>query len=288
MWSSHGRIARVLTLALALVTVPAVAVAASPAKKAKAAKKVKAGAKKSARSVGAPNHGRLEGGALLKQSKHVKQREGAHSWALPQMVKLLRHTAVAVARKHKSSVMLVGDLSGKTGGHLDGHGSHQSGRDADVAFYMVNSKGRPIAIKRFVAFDDAGNARDVPGARFDEARNWSMVEAFLKARDAHVRYLFITNGLKARLLAYAAKKKVAKDLMERAAAAMMSPADADLHDDHFHVRIACPESMRGVCIEESTVRSAPTAPVELKRDAADKPVVEKSAHNDPLEAPRQP
>ncbi len=38
---------------------------------------------------------------------------------------------------------------------------------------------------------------------------------------------------------------------------MMSPHDADLHDDHVHVRIACPDSMRDVCIEESVAHEAP-------------------------------
>ena len=240
MWS-EGRIARVIALALAVVAAPALA-SAGPAKpKAAAVKKVRGAAKQPARSVGAPNRGRLEGAALLKQSKHLKQREGARSWALPQMVSLLHHAAGAVARKHKGS------------------GSHQTGRDADVAFYMANSRGKPIPMKRFIAFDDAGNARDVPGAHFDETRNWAMVEALLKNKSANVRYLFITNGLKARLLAHAQKKHAPKELIERAAAAMMSPPDADRHDDHFHVRIACPESMRDVCVEESTARSEPRA-----------------------------
>lgn len=286
MWSSSGRIARVLALALALVTVPAAAHAAHG--KAKVTRKAKPGAKgakkkEAARSIGAPNHGHLEGAALLKQGRTLKQRSGAHSWALPQMVKLLHHASAAVARKHKGSVMFVGDLSGKTGGRIDKHGSHQSGRDADVAFYVMNSKGKPLPAKRFIAFDDAGNARDVPGARFDEARNWALVEALLKDRDAHVRYLFVTNGLRARLLAYAARKHAPKELIERAAAAMMSPPDADLHDDHFHVRIACPESMRDVCVEESTVKHEAREP---RSDAGDHPI--KAARNDAGEAPSEP
>jgi penicillin-insensitive murein endopeptidase len=285
MWSSQGRIARVIALALAFATVPGIAAAAPHGNKAKVVgKKAAKGGKKGAKSIGAPNHGRLEGAALLKQSKNLKQREGGHSWALPQMVHLLHHAANHVSKKHKGSVMFVGDLSGKTGGHLDRHGSHQTGRDADVGFYIVNSKGKPIATKRFIAFDDAGNARDVPGARFDEARNWTLVEGFLKDKEANVRYLFVTNGLKARLLAYAAKKHAPKELMERAAAVMMSPPDADLHDDHFHVRIACPESMRDVCIEESTVKSEPAAPAAKSEPPAE-PKAEPQAKNDAGEAP---
>jgi penicillin-insensitive murein endopeptidase len=179
---------------------------------------------------------------------------------------MLHHAASAVARKHRGSQMFVGDLSGRTGGHLDGHGSHQTGRDADVGFYVMNSKGRPIAAKRFIPFDGAGNARDAQGVRFDEARNWTMIEAMLKDEKAGLRYLFISNALRAKLLAYAAKKHVAKEMIDRAASAMMSPRDADLHDDHVHVRIACPASMRDVCIEEASVRD-PAAKVADEENA---------------------
>lgn len=212
--------------------------------------------KKGPQSIGAPNSGRLVGAARLKGSRYLKQREGNHSWGLPELVRLLQRAATAVARKHPRSVMLVGNLSGRTGGHLDGHGSHQSGRDADVGFYAMNSKGKPLPTKRFIAFDGAGNAKDVPGAHFDDARNWTLVEALLKDEKAGVRYLFVTNELRARLLAQAKKKHAPKELVERAAAAMMSPPDADLHDDHFHVRITCPEAMRGACIEEAVARAA--------------------------------
>ncbi len=99
MWSSQGRIARALALAIALVTVPGAAIAA-PGHKAKVtAKKAKGektkGGKGKARSIGAPNHGHLEGAALLKQNKSLKQREGSHSWALPQMVGMLHRAPPA-------------------------------------------------------------------------------------------------------------------------------------------------------------------------------------------------
>ncbi|MEO7331515.1 MAG: penicillin-insensitive murein endopeptidase [Minicystis sp.] len=206
-------------------------------------------------SIGAPNAGRLQGASRLKGSKQLKQREGAHSWALPQMVNLLGRASTTVAQKHKGASMLVGDLSGRTGGPLDGHGSHQTGRDADVAFYATNSKGKPLPIQHFVAFDGTGKARIVPGTFFDDTRNWALVEALLKDQKANVRYLFISTPLKGRLLAYAMRNNVDKDFIVRASTVMMSPPDADVHDDHFHVRIACPESMKDVCLEEAMIRA---------------------------------
>ncbi len=160
MWKRSGRAAHAMAgavaMAAALAFVPAAAIA-RPASGHAAAHTKK---KKGAQSIGAPNHGHLAGAVRLRGSKTLRQREGAYSWGLPQLVHMLHRAASAVARKHRGSQMLVGDLSGRTGGHLDHHGSHQSGRDADVGFYVTSSKGKPMAVKRFIPFDDAGNARD--------------------------------------------------------------------------------------------------------------------------------
>lgn len=247
---------RLLSLAVvvALLGGGAAAEAKSPKKPPLKVAAVSKGSHKGPRSIGAPNAGHLEGAMLLKGSRTLKQKEGSHSWALPELVRLLQRASAKVAKKHKSSVMVVGDLSGRTGGFLERHGSHQSGRDADVGFYVMNSKGKPVNVRRFVAFDGTGKGRELPWAMFDEARNWDLVEALLQDDKANVRYLFITPPLRAKLLAQAARKHARPEIIARAAAAMMSPQEADVHDDHVHVRIACPEAMRDVCVEEAMPR----------------------------------
>ncbi|MDI1427960.1 penicillin-insensitive murein endopeptidase [Polyangium sorediatum] len=267
-----ARIAAPLLLGLALVaTGPRAAEAAPGAKAAKSepskdkdkGKKDKGEPKKGAEkerkpkgalSAGAPNKGRLYGGEKLASSKSVEVRGGGHAYALPDLVRVLRRAAAKVSGKHKGSVLYVGDLSAKSGGALFGHNSHQSGRDADVGFYMVSEKGKHVNPHRFVAFGSDGRARGGEVVRFDDERNWAFVEALLTDTKTDVRYLFVSAGLRTRLLKYAAKKNVPKDLYTKAAAALMSPADADVHDDHFHVRIACPEKMRPTCVEESHLR----------------------------------
>ncbi len=211
-------------------------------------------------SIGAPNKGKLAGALKLRSSRSLKVRERAQAWGLPDLVKLLQRAAGKVAKHHPRSVMLVGDLSQKSGGSLVGHNSHQSGRDADVAFYIANSKGQPAAMRRFVAFDGAGKSSQVSWAQFDDARNWALVEALITDATTPVRYIFVSNPLRARVLAFAAKNKVAKDVYTRAVSVLLAPRDADVHDDHFHVRIACPESMKGTCLEESMGRPAPAPP----------------------------
>lgn len=232
------------------------------------------GGAQATQSIGAPNRGRLTGGMRLRPTKHLGLRPAGRTWGLPVLVRLLRKASEEVAKKHKGSVLFVGDLSAKAGGPIEGHNSHQSGRDVDVGFFVANSKGKPVAVKRFVPFDSAGKGRDVPWARFDDARNWTLVEALLKDAQANVRYIFVATALRARLLAYAAKKQAPKELVARAAAAMISPKDADLHDDHFHVRVACPESMKSVCSEESLAKeSAPP----LAQAASSEKTIEKAA-----------
>src|SRR5262249_23510881 len=129
-----------------------------------------------------------------------------------------------------------------------------------------------------------GRPRGTEVVRFDDERNWAFVEALLSDEKTEVRYLFVSTGLRTRLLKFAAKKNVSKDLYTKAATALMSPADRDVHGDHFHVRIACPEKMRDACVEESYLKGNS----QSSSKAAQKPdgdAKETSAKGDTADAP---
>ena len=229
-------------------------------KKAEAKAREKAKRPKGPLSYGAPNAGKLYSGQRLPSSKSLEVKEGAHAWGLPSLVRGLRRAAARVSSKHRGSMLFVGDLSAKSGGPLLGHNSHQSGRDADVGFYMVSDKGKHVNPHRFVAFGGNGRPRGTESVRFDDERNWLLIQTLLEDEKANVQYLFVSSSLRARLLAYAAKKNLPKDLLAKAAATLMSPKDGDVHDDHFHVRIACPASMLPACVDDPSARApAPAA-----------------------------
>ena len=116
-------------------------------------------------------------------------------------------------------------------------------------------------------------------------RNWALVEALLEDKDARVKYLFVCNAVRSRLLAYAAKKKVPKELLARATAAMMNVRDADAHDDHIHVRIACPETMQQACVEEPSARAASGDAAEPAAGAPQAAAVTPQAAPSPTEKP---
>jgi len=202
-----------------------------------------------ARSVGSPTDGSLEGGVPVKQSAELRLRWPAGPrWGLPELVSLLERAALAVDRQFPGSILLVGDLSRREGGSLSGHVSHESGRDADVGFYYSDERGRSVRTPRLLPVTAAGTVPAADGLRFDEARNWALIEAFLRDSNVSVQRIFIAERLERRLLDYARRQGIEPEIVERAAVTMQTPGSGSPHDNHLHVRIACPEEQEGVCI----------------------------------------
>jgi penicillin-insensitive murein DD-endopeptidase len=205
-------------------------------------------------SVGHPNDGRLEGGVRLDLSRkelRVVPVYGAEDvrWGLPALVGMIERSSRAVAKRFPGAVLDVGDLSRKNGGEVHRHHSHESGRDADLGFYAIDGKGKQVHARTFVQFDARLASTTVPGARFDLARNWLLVQHMLTDPRAHVSHIFIADPLRSALLGHAKRVGVSRALLVRAQLAMMQPTGAEPNDDHMHVRISCPRAMLGRCIE---------------------------------------
>ncbi len=238
----------------------------SAAPHARAARPVAA---KPAVSVGSPTDGRLQGGVALRERPGVrlKHTDGPH-WGLPRLIALLERGARKVDARFQGSVMLVGDLSRSSGGDLGGHRSHESGRDADVGFYYADSAGRPVETTRFHHVGWDGRAADARALHFDDARNWELVKAWVTDPHARVQHIFVAAPLRTRLLVFAREHGTYLPVLQRAAIAMKQPSHALPHDDHFHVRIACPSGQRDVCVPEPARSKAPARAAQAKKRPA--------------------
>ena len=212
-------------------------------------------------SVGSPNDGKLIGGVHLDTSRAELRIVPSHlsgdvRWGLPSLVSLVERAARGVAKRYPGSVLDIGDLSRKGGGEIARHHSHESGRDADLGFYVVDGKGKQIHAASFLKIDASLHATSVPGARFDAGRNWALVEMLVTDPHARVSHIFIAEPLRQVLLAQGRARGVSQGVLDRAAIAMMQPHNSLPHDDHMHVRISCPHDAKDRCIE--VAKNAPT------------------------------
>jgi penicillin-insensitive murein endopeptidase len=212
------------------------------------------------RSIGSPTEGHLLGGMHLDETPYVRvvpaDAAGDVRWGLEPLVTMIDRAALAVHHRFPGAVTSVGHLSRQGGGEVDQHRSHESGRDADVGFFVRSAAGRQLLEQHFVAFRGDGTAPTWPGAYFDDAKNWTLVSALLGDSEARVTHLFVAAPLRARLLAYAERTGAPAPLRMRAAEVMQQPHGALPHDDHFHVRIGCPDQMTG-CVENPAPRLHP-------------------------------
>ena len=210
------------------------------------------------RSIGSPTEGHLIGGAHLGDAPYLRQypvyANGDVRWGVEPLVGLIDRAAKFVRKQFSDAVLSIGHLSKAGGGELDRHASHESGRDADVGFYVKNAAGKPILSDHMVAFVGDGTAPSWPGAHFDDARNWALVAAVVGDGHARVTHVFVATPIRERLLAYAAKIGAPPALRSRASEVLAQPHGSLPHDDHFHVRIACPAGM-DKCIEQPTARN---------------------------------
>ena len=147
----------------------------------------------------------------------------------------------------------MGDLSSKYGGPLPKHRSHQSGRDADVGFFVTDDRGRPRNVDRLIAIDRQGKARDGSGYQFDDYRNWLLVQLWMKDTRAKIMYVFVASHLRQRLLSFAQKRPAFRKYTTQASSFLRQPGNSSAHDDHFHVRIACPDRQAPLCVQSVPV-----------------------------------
>lgn len=268
-----------IALSLSVVALASGPVWAKPAKhpakpmvvKAKAEAPRRAAAAPRAVSLGSPTDGKLENGSRIETSAYLRiapqYAGGDVRYGLPSLVAMIDRSARDVAKKHPGSVMNLGHLSRRGGGEVDRHASHESGRDADIGFYVRSTAGKNLLSDGFVAFRSDGKASSWPGAMFDDARNWALVSALVTDPKARITHIFVATPLRERLLEYGRRIGAHADIQERARELLAQPKGSLPHDDHFHVRIGCPGGMTE-CVENPTPPKHRENPVARGRGKA--------------------
>lgn len=212
-----------------------------------------------AASIGTTSSGYLRRGVELPvDGEHYSllRPNDPTNFGTPGLVALVRFIADEIAREHPGGApLVVGDLSPKHGGRHPRHLSHRTGRDVDLFFPMEDDRGGSYGGGPGVFLDRFGRLReDRPRAALDLPRAWTIVRAALSAPEAEVQWIFIENGLKARLLRYAMAAEPDPEIILRASWLIRQPTGALPHDDHFHIRIFCSPRERALgCVDRRPV-----------------------------------
>jgi penicillin-insensitive murein endopeptidase len=137
-------------------------------------------------SIGTATNGRLVHGVRLTDDDLIDARE-RRNYGTPETVEAIRRAARVVAETFPDTDRLqIGDISTRKGGLLRPHRSHQSGRDADIGFYLLGGN-------RY--------STDASSKTLDAPRTWTFIRELL--RDDAVEYVFVDYGLQKPLLEYA-------------------------------------------------------------------------------------
>ncbi len=201
-------------------------------------------------SVGYPNRGLLRFGMRINDDKDLRVKVGSLDarHGTGELVRLLESAAREVAFRYPRAQLTVGDLSRPGGGRFRPHVSHQSGRDVDVGFYMLDRRSTPVNEHVFVRLNNKGMGMQWGSLyKFDAARNWALIESLLSQPTTDVQHIFVSNAIKRRLIHQAVKERANPEMLMRARRVITQPRHGAPHRSHFHVRIYCSDDDRPMC-----------------------------------------
>ncbi len=135
----------------------------------------------------------------------------------------------------------IGDLSDKNGGKLGGHGSHQNGLDADLAYFrkdrveMPPTGSKPGSTGFGAGFVQKGQVLPT----FDTEANWRFIQ--MLDHTGRLDRIFVDQRIKKEFCKLAVAKGMRDDWKETLRKLRHWPN----HADHMHVRITCPKNSKG-------------------------------------------
>lgn len=183
-------------------------------------------------SVGAPNGGALFNAVQLPEDPRWERVDASHAWGTQETVDGLTRAVAKVHEQYPDSLRLpIGHISGRFGGHLNPHRSHQAGTDVDIGFYY-----KPTAHRWYVR--GTRETLDLP-------RTWALVRAFITETD--VKFILVDHSIQALLREYA--ESIGEDEqwlndVFRGQGYARPPLirHAKGHATHLHVRFYSPEA----------------------------------------------
>lgn len=200
-------------------------------------------------SKGEPNDGTLIHGAILPLETDAVRfnsyRKSTARYATQEVMAAIVRAAEVVHEQMPGGRLTVNDLSLEGGGPIPHHGSHRSGRDADILFYLLDDDGKPFESVG-APLDPRGYGHDYKDLsireddirlHLDAPRTWRFVQALIEDDAVPLQRIFVVEHIRTLLLAEAKRQKAPEEVIARFAAVTCQPGFP--HDDHMHMRWFC-------------------------------------------------
>ena len=176
---------------------------------------------------------------------HRSRRKADARYGTVELVQALVQAAARVGRELPGGRLVVNDLSHRRGGPIAHHGSHQSGRDVDVLFYLTDPDGRPLPSVAApidptgagTDYKDLVDASDDVPLRLDVARTWLFVQSLIESAGSSLQRVFVVEHVRGLLLEHAKRVGAPRHVWQRFGQITCQPGFA--HDDHMHLRFFC-------------------------------------------------
>ena len=138
-------------------------------------------------SIGLPHRGQQVNAVQMPQDPRWILVDKSHAWGTEETVQYLERAIARVYEQFPDAPPLhIGHISGKAGGFLRPHRSHQSGRDVDLGYFYAGGG------HWYLRADDTS---------LDTARTWALVRALIVETD--VRFILIDRSIQTLLRAHA-------------------------------------------------------------------------------------
>ncbi len=226
-------------------------------------------------SVGRPSNGYLVDAKRLPDrgegfTTQAVWRARGNRYGTDELLDLITGVGRRMATQVTDVKLVVADLSSQGGGAARAwHHSHQSGRDADLVYYMRGADGKPFEADAMRVFDANAKAKDGSGITVDIPRTWLLVKALVTAPEARVQWVFMFEPIAAKLVEHATKIGEPEALVARARKTLKQPGDSARHDDHLHVRVYCSDRDRTYgCVDIGPMELYAERAAEEARDGA--------------------
>ncbi|HWB75581.1 MAG TPA: penicillin-insensitive murein endopeptidase [Nannocystaceae bacterium] len=185
-------------------------------------------------SIGFPSGGSLAGAVPMVEGKGRRILAIPwKTWGTASTIALLDRVLDRWAARGDVQPILVGNISNRTGGKLEPHSTHQSGRDVDLGYPQKLAAGAEL------------NWQEMNDRNLDAAETWELLKMLVDTRA--VEEIYIDRTLQKLLYDYAVESGVVKK--SALARWMEYPRPTGQsgtvikhvpgHTDHLHVRFTC-------------------------------------------------